>query len=368
MIRYGFIGAGMMGQEHIRNLALIDGVEIAAIADPDEAMRTKSARLQGGTARCFADYREMISADLCDAYLICSPNDLHYAALLDVLPANKPVLCEKPMCTTVEECLDIAKLSARRRAPLWIAMEYRYMAPVQRLLSEIEAGTAGKPVMMSIREHRYPFLEKVDNWNRFNRRTGGTLVEKCCHFWDLMRLTLRSNPVRIYASGAMDVNHRHERYNGETPDIIDNAFVIVDFANGTRGMLDLCMFAEGSYWQEVISVTGPNARIEACVPGPARFSKDGTERLSQINIVDRATKEERSEQIHVDAEILAAGDHHGSTYFQHRRFFDLVQTGQTTPEVGPVDGLWSVAMGAAAEESARTGNSVNLSNFAEAFH
>ena len=46
--------------------------------------------------------------------------------------------------------------------------------------------------MLSIREHRLPFLQKVDDWNRFNKNTGGTLVEKCCHFFDLMRRIIGS--------------------------------------------------------------------------------------------------------------------------------------------------------------------------------
>ena len=44
-----------------------------------------------------------------------------------------------------------------------------------------------------------------------------------------MRLTLQSNPVRVYASAGVDVNHLDEVYDGQTPDIIDNAFVVVDF-------------------------------------------------------------------------------------------------------------------------------------------
>ena len=98
------------------------------------------------------------------------------------------------------------------------------MPPLQRLLAELTNGVVGIPRMVAIREHRFPFLEKVENWNRFSERTGGTLVEKCCHFWDLMRLTLNSNPVRVYASAGMDVNHLNETYYGRKPDIIDNAY------------------------------------------------------------------------------------------------------------------------------------------------
>ncbi len=358
-IRYGLIGSGMMGQEHIRNIALLDGAKVSAIADPDEGMRQASMDLAGGAVRAFNDHKDMLSAGLCDAYLIVAPNDLHHDLLLDTMAANKPVLCEKPLCTTVDHCRDVLARSDDA-APVWVAMEYRYMPPVQRLIEELRAGTAGDPKMMAIREHRFPFLDKVGDWNRFNIRTGGTLVEKCCHFWDLMRLVLLSDPVRVYASAGVDVNHLDEEYSGQTPDIIDNAFVVVDFENGARGMLDLCMFAEGSHWQEVVSVTGPKARIDACVPGPARFSPDGWERPSHLVISDRETKVVTDTPVEVDHAVLSAGDHHGSTFFQHQRFVEMVRSGGTKPEVSLQDGLWSVIVGEAAERSARTGQAVEL--------
>ena len=359
-LRYGLIGSGMMGQEHIRNLALLEGVEVTAIADPDEAMRALSVQMAGGKALGFANYSEMLSADLCDAYVIVAPNDTHHQIMLDVLPTGKPILCEKPLCTTSAHCEDVMLRAQGRAAPVWVAMEYRYMPPVQRLLAEVESGRVGTPRMMAIREHRFAFLDKVGDWNRFNQRTGGTLVEKCCHFWDLMRLTLKSDPIRVFASGQADVNHQDEKYDGRTPDIIDNAFVVVDFENGARGMLDLCMFAEGSYWQETIAVTGEKARVEAKVPGPARFTPDGKERTSVVEISDRATKRVQVEEIEVDPTVLGAGDHHGSTFFQHLRFRDLVLSGGTDAEVSLADGLWSVRVGEAAEISARTGQAVRL--------
>jgi len=295
-----------------------------------------------------------------DVLLIVAPNDTHHAILMDVLDTGLPILCEKPLCTTSDHCREVERKAQGRAAPVWVAMEYRYMPPVQRLLGEIDKGTVGTPRMMTIREHRFPFLEKVGDWNRFNIRTGGTLVEKCCHFWDLMRFTLGSDPVRVYASGAADVNHRDERYGGRTPDIIDNAFVTVDFENGARGMLDLCMFAEGSYWQEEIAVTGEKARVEARIPGPSRFAADGKEHDAEIEISDRATKTATREVVEVDEAVLSAGDHHGSTFFQHQRFRDLVRAGKGQPEVSLRDGLWSVAIGEAAEQSARTGQAIDL--------
>ncbi len=361
MVRYGIIGAGTMGQEHIRNIRLLGGCRVEAISEPNADMQAQASQLAGEHVTAFSNHRDMLAAGLCDALLIATPNDTHHDILLDVLATNLPILVEKPLCTTPGHCRDVIARAEGRAAPIWVAMEYRFMPPMQRLFYELTAGTTGTPRMMSIREHRYPFLEKVDDWNRFNERTGGTLVEKCCHFWDLMRFTLKSDPVRVFASAGVDVNHLDERYDGKAPDMYDNAFVVVDFESGARGMLDLCMFAETSYWQEIVSVTGAKARVDAKVPGPSRFSLEGKERHAEIEISDRLRKCVTVEQVKVDETVLAAGDHHGSTFYQHQRFRDLVIAGKGEPEVSLMDGLWSVIVGEAAEQSARTGTAVEVS-------
>jgi predicted dehydrogenase len=211
--------------------------------------------------------------------------------------------------------------------------------------------------MLTIREHRFPFLPKVGDWNRFARRTGGTLVEKCCHHFDLMRLIAADEPVRVYASGGADVNHRDERYGGETPDILDNAYVTVDFRGGARAMLELCMFAEGAYWQEILTATGDAGRVECFIPGPARFWPGGAERAAEIEVSPRAPQGPARRAVPVDETLLRAGDHHGSTYFQHLGFRRAVLE-DAPVEVTMADGLKAVAVGLAAERSAREGQAV----------
>ncbi len=359
-VRYGIIGTGMMGQEHIRNVALLDGARISAIADPDEGMRVEAAALAGAGVEAYADYRDLLSADGFDAIILASPNDTHFAALGDILASDKPILCEKPLCTTSGQCREIIAAASARRAPIWVAMEYRYMPPLARLLEELRAGAIGRPIMMAVREHRYPFLPKVGDWNRFSARTGGTMVEKCCHFWDLMRLTLDSDPVRVFASAGMDHNHLDESYDGVAPDIVDNGFVVVEFANGARGMLDLCMFGDGSHWQEVVSVTGPDGRLDAKVPRPARFARNGEEPPAQVVVSNRQSQRVETHEIFIDEAILSAGDHSGATYYQHQKFLEMVRGNTTAPEVGLEDGLWSVLVGEAAERSAKSGRAVEL--------
>ena len=138
--------------------------------------------------------------------------------------------------------------------------------------------------------------------------------------------------------------------------------MIVDFEGGVRAMLELCMFAEGARYQEVISAMGQNGKIEAFVPGPTRFWPEdlGAPPVPLLEISPRAPKRPEVREIPVDPLLLEAGDHNGSTFFQHQRFLELVRGEREYAEVTFEDGLWAVQIGMAAQLSAATGQAVSL--------
>ncbi len=345
MLRYGLVGTGMMGVEHIRNVAITPGAEIVALADPVETSLgwAKAALGEGAAPEVFADSAGLAKANL-DAVIVASPNYTHRAVLEPLFDAGLNILCEKPVATTVDDARWIVDRAAASPGIFWTAMEYRYMPPAAEFVRQIHDGRTGTLQMLSIREHRFPFLPKVGDWNRFSENTGGTMVEKCCHFFDLMRLIVKSEAVRVYCSGAMDVNHLDEAYDGRTPDIIDNSYTTVDFANGARAMLDLSMFADGAENQEEITAVGDKARLDCLIPtGDLIFSpRTG---FMQPKSVTR-------EHIEVEAHALAAGQHHGATFYQHQKFCAAV-AGVGDVEVTARDGMMAVAIGTAAEISAR---------------
>lgn len=141
-----------------------------------------------------------------------------------------------------------------------------------------------------------------------------------------MRVILKAEPVRVMASAGQTLNHLNESYDGRVPDIWDNGYVIVDFDSGARAMLELCMFAEGSEYQEEISAVGPKGKVECLVPGPGRFwpEKLGPAPVPQLILSPRAPKGPIKMDIPVDPTLLEAGDHNGSTFYQHQRFNAVV--------------------------------------------
>ena len=229
-VRIGLIGAGCIGIEHLRNLRLVPDARVVAVADNHQpSLESAAACLaeQGSEAgvHFVDDYESLLALECVDAVIVATPNDHHREVLRRVAASGKHCLVEKPLCIDVAGCAEAEALAAQacERAALagrpppvfWCAMEYRFIPTISRLLHDARAGVVGAPRMLSIREHRFPFLTKVGDWNRFTDRTGGTLVEKCCHFFDLMRLILDDEPQMISAIGGQasrSANHcKHPR-------------------------------------------------------------------------------------------------------------------------------------------------------------
>ena len=348
VVRYGVIGTGMMGIEHIENINALDGAAVTAISDPDPGSRAlgqKVARLDNDAV--FGAHRDLLASGVVDAVVLSSPNFTHAEILHDIIESDLHFLAEKPLCTTIEDAVAVVEHARGNEAVGWMGLEYRYKPSIARLVADVHTGVVGDVKMVAIREHRFPFLPKVDGWNRFKSNTGGTLVEKCCHFFDLMTLIVGSDPVRVYASGSQAVNHLDERYDERVPDILDNAFVIVDYASGARASLDLCMFAEGSRNEQEISVVGDVAKIEAFVPeNLVRYSYRDARPVEEVTVTDDR--------------ITYPGLHEGASYLEHLDFLDAIRNG-TPPKVTLEDGLMSVAVGVAAHRSIDEGRPLYLS-------
>ena len=353
VMRIGVIGTGMMGCEHIRNINANPNAIVTAISDPHEEPLEWARHALGSdnSVAEFRDHRDLLKSGEVDAVVVASPNFTHHALLLDILQTDTPVLVEKPMCTTIKHCQDVVALAQQRKALTWVGLEYRYMTPIARLLDVVNSGELGDIKMLSIREHRFPFLQKVNNWNRFSRNTGGTLVEKCCHFFDLMNLIAQSRPVRVMASGAQDVNHLDEFYEGERSDILDNAYVIVEFANSARAMLDLSMFAEVGRNEQEIAVVGSLGKAEAHIPGPGH-----------IYVGNRSNRELRKIDATMSPDVAYAGAHFGASYVEIDKFVKAIST-KNNAEVTVNDGLWSVVLGVAAHRAIDERRVVEIAEF-----
>jgi predicted dehydrogenase len=358
-LRYGIIGAGSMGREHIENIKVMGGAVVTALSDPHVPSQEAALAMAPG-AKVFSDHRALLDSGLVDAVVIATPNDTHAAVLKDVLATDLAVFVEKPLATTVEDLKSILSWDDKRSAMTWMGLEYRFMPPVAEAIARAQEGDAGKIHQVSIREHREPFYPKVDNWNRFADRTGGTLVEKCCHYFNLMDIVIGEHPIRVFASGGQSVNHLDEKYDGKQANMLDNAYVVLEYANGARGMLDLCMFGEGSFDKEILTIVGDEGKIESFLPSQVvRASR--RESIGKLSGWARGASRARgSEQkiVH-NYDVKYMGHHYGASYLEHTKFRDAILN-STPAEVSLRDGVMSVVTGLAAHKSINEGRVVEI--------
>ena len=269
-LKYGFIGTGARAHGHLRTVGEMPEVEVAALTDPHRPSLDKALSLcpDPERVRVHADYRDLLADPDLDVVVIASPNHTHGEIVAEAVKHPKHIFCEKPLAHTPEVAARIVQLVQGFPKTFWVGLQMRYAPPLAYLRQQVEAGVCGDVKMLTLREHRGPFQPKVDNWIRFNRCSGGTLVEKSCHHFDLFNMLARSRPVRVYASGGSDVSYRGEVYDGERPDILDNAFVIVDYEDGKRALLELCMFHPGAptHPHTQVSVTGDKGYVQWTTP------------------------------------------------------------------------------------------------------
>ena len=361
-LRYGIIGCGSMGREHIENIQAMGGGRVTALSDTHEPSLQAAQSLMDTRPAIFRDHRELLASGLCDAVVIATPNFTHAAILRDALASDLHILVEKPLVTRIDDGLDLVQRAQGRKGIVWVAQEYRYMPPVAEMIRMVHAGAAGRLHQVAIREHREPFYPKVGDWNRFSANTGGTLVEKCCHYFNLMDHILREQPLRVFASGGQRVNHLDERYDGRTPDILDSAFVIVEYPSGARASLDLCMFAENSVDNEHITVVGEDAKLESLLPSlTLRYGRREDWGRREVWGQPSGTGKGVSVRRVWDTNIKYPGQHFGASYIEHQHFARAIREG-LPPEITLEEGLRSVATGLAAHRSIDTGLPVAMAD------
>lgn len=133
----------------------------------------KSPDLEVRLPTLLQDESELLKrVDDIDLLVIASPNYLHTEQLLRWARHDITILVEKPVAVSQEQhdVLSEFSQSPECRARIWVAMEYRYIPAISKLLSLLP--TIGDVKMVTIRENRYPFLHKIGGWNRDRTKTG----------------------------------------------------------------------------------------------------------------------------------------------------------------------------------------------------
>ncbi len=147
-LRIGVIGAGGMGGRHARNLTThVPGAQVSLIMDLDQARADATAAACGGARTC-ADGQALIRDPEVDAVVIASPDPTHAELALACLAAGKPVLCEKPLATSLADAERVVRAEAELGRRLIQLGFMRVYDPAHRALqAALTEGRLGRPLL-----------------------------------------------------------------------------------------------------------------------------------------------------------------------------------------------------------------------------
>ncbi|MGL4392788.1 MAG: Gfo/Idh/MocA family protein [Fusobacteriaceae bacterium] len=363
--KFNVIGAGMIAQEHIRVTMLEGRAEIKGMYDINENSINQAQNMyknlypKNKDLVVYKTLHEACNDPDVQGLIICTPNYTHIEIVREAIKSGKHILMEKPMVTKLEDAIEMKKIAESYKSTFQVGLQYRYKAIYSEAREEVLNKKAlGKVHTISIVEQRIPFLDKLDQWNKFSEFSGGTLVEKCCHYFDLFNLFAGAKPEFVYAVGGQAVNFTEFEYNGKRSDILDHAIVTVVYENGVKCDFNLCMFSPMFY--EEITICGEEGRLRAFENED--YMPDARPQ-THLEILTGANRPSKIMTPCYPKTIQSSG-HMGGTYFEHKYFVDNIE-GKKTDTATIEEGFWSVVVGIAAEQSIKTGEKVYIKDLIE---
>ena len=294
-------------------------------------------------AKAFKNSDELIRSSL-DAIFVSTPNFTHTRLAEEILAAGKHLFLEKPCGITKEECQRVLAAARKSECLLMLGHELRYSSYFQKIKELVEAGEIGAPHMVWTREFRGPFQKKAGDWIQDDRRSGGCLVDKNCHHFDMMNWWVSARPRRVAAFGGCAVNRVVEGKH----QVHDHATVSFEYDGGIRGTLHLCMFA----------LDFPNEDLEMGIIGNRGML---VTRISQIEILQwKQGANQKAPLIHkVNAKHGEGWGSHLGFDEIHQEFIKCIRE-QRQPLTSVENCIDGTLLAIAAEEAIRKGTIVEI--------
>ena len=227
--KFNVIGCGINGQEHMRNTIFEGRAEIYGLYDPNpgsiQSAIESHKQVSDRKLVIYDSLEQACNDSMVDGLIISTPNYTHLKVVEEAAKSGKHIFVEKPMATTVCDAYEMWQIADNYESVFQIGLQYRYKAMYSEAIYEaLERKVLGDIKLLSILEHRIPFLDKVNQWNKFSKLSGGTLVEKCCHYFDLFNLFAQSRPKSVFASSSQAVNFKEFEYDSQ-PSILSTNLI-----------------------------------------------------------------------------------------------------------------------------------------------
>lgn len=217
--RYAIAGTG------VRSLCFANALlnehhgtcELVALLDTNPLRMAGFCELLARDIPRFADFAEMARSARPDCLIIGTPDATHDAMIAQAFAHDMNVICEKPLTTTPEKLARILELEQTTGRSVRVAFNYRYVPYVRRIKEILAEASLGKALSVSLSW----YLDKVHGaeyfrrWHASMEQSGGLLVHKATHHFDLVNWLLNDEPVEVSAMADLLVFGRKGPFRAE---------------------------------------------------------------------------------------------------------------------------------------------------------
>lgn len=400
MKRYVIVGTGvrcyMMFVERLTE-KYKDSVALTGVYDINKTRCRVFKEKIGESCTIYDDFDEMLDKERPDAVIVTTIDSVHHEYIVRALDKGYDVISEKPITNTFERCLQIREAEKRSGRSVKVTFNCRFMPYYFELKKMISAGKAGKILAINYeycltRWHGGDYFKR---WHRLSDNSQGMLLHKSTHHFDVVNWFLNDEPLFVTAlANTVYYNDSTKRYgercktckrkkdcesalsqtdrldealyfNAEKEDgyirdcccfdgkgdIYDNMSVSVMYSKGTLLTYSLNLFSEREGYK--ITITGEKGVIVA----ECWESGYGVKDKHEIVFLDRDNK---TETVTFDK---SAGMHAGGD----EKLIEMLFGGETEDVYGQTAdsfaGMTSAMIGIAANESIKTGKTVNVKEY-----
>ena len=187
-LRYGMVGGDLkafIGEVHRKAINFDTRAKLVAGCFSIDPVLGKETAIAYGVdmSRNYLDYKEMAQKesqreDGIDWVSICTPNFLHYHVAKEFLLHNINVVCEKPLCFTIEEAEELEKIAKERDLVFAITYTYTGYTMVKLAREMIRKGEIGKVVNINVEYAQDWLVNSLDPKNQ--KATKSSFVNGCC--------------------------------------------------------------------------------------------------------------------------------------------------------------------------------------------
>ncbi|MDF2726219.1 MAG: oxidoreductase domain protein [Paenibacillus sp.] len=218
--KYAIVGAGgrakmMFARPLVTELK--DFAELVGICDTNLHRANLMNDECGGNIPVFSDFDEMIASSKPDAVIITTPDGIHHEYIIRTLEAGCDAISEKPMTVDAEKCRAILAAEQRTGKKVTVTFNRRFIPYVSRLKELLDSGAIGKIHSVHLewfldRKHGADYFRR---WHRRMENSGGLLIHKATHHFDMINWLIDDEPEQLYAFGDLRFYGPNREQRGE---------------------------------------------------------------------------------------------------------------------------------------------------------